>query len=594
MALLPDSKIEEIGNTANIVEVISNYISLKKVGRNYQGLCPFHSEKTPSFTVSEEKQIFHCFGCGIGGNVFSFLMRYHNISFVQAVRDLAKRYQIPLPDIRTSPHKRDEIDKTEIIYNLNEKVAAYYTYILNNHPESKPARAYLEKRGFPPDLTAFFGLGYALPNWDSLCRQLTQHNHPLPLAEEAGLVIQKKNGGYYDRFRNRIIFPIFDVSGRVIAFGGRVLDDTLPKYLNSPETPVYHKGNSLYGLHLARNEFRHKGRGFIVEGYFDFLSLYVHGIKNVVATLGTALTPNHIRILKGYAEEFIILFDSDQAGVNAALRSIPLFLKEGASAKVLILPSGHDPDTFIRAHGVEKFEHLADKAIPLTKFLLEKLTQKWGQSLEGKAQILREIRPAIQDITDPIKRSLYIAEIADSLKITEGLIEKALRWNSDIETQKALTNIRPTSGDTNSYLEKTIIEILLSYPQYLPIFLKEGGGKGLFKNEGLKYIFTHLKSIFEEDGAVDARQLLARVQDPAMESKIAAIMLDAPAYTGTEVESVVQDLLTKIHGRELHRQKKMLLGKIKEAERKKEYGIANNAAKELMEEHKKLLDRHKG
>lgn len=594
MALLPDSKIEEIGNTANIAEVIGNYVSLKKVGRNYQGLCPFHSEKTPSFTVSEEKQIFHCFGCGMGGNVFSFLMRYHNVSFVQAVRDLAKRYQIPLPDIRTSPHKQDEIDKTELIYNLNEKAAAYYTYILNNHPEAKPAIAYLEKRGFPPDLTALFGLGYALPNWDGLCRQLTRHNHPLPLAEEAGLVIQKKNGGYYDRFRNRIIFPIFDVSGRVIAFGGRVLDDTLPKYLNSPETPVYHKGNSLYGLHLARNEFRHKGRGFIVEGYFDFLSLYAYGIKNVVATLGTALTPNHIRILKGYAEEFIILFDSDQAGVNAALRSIPLFLKEGASAKVLILPSGHDPDTFIRAHGVEQFEHLADNATALTKFLLDKLTQKWGQSLEGKAQILREIRPAIQDITDPIKRSLYIAEIADSLKITEGLIEKALRWNSDMETQKALTNIRPTSGDTNSYLEKTIIEILLSYPQYLPIFLKEGGGEGLFKNEGLKHIFTHLKSIFEEDGAVDARQLLARVQDPAMESKIAAIMLDAPTYTGTEVESVVQDLLTKIHGRELQRQTKMLLGQIKEAERKKQYGIANNAAKELMEEHKKLLSRHKG
>ncbi|MDP2992134.1 MAG: CHC2 zinc finger domain-containing protein, partial [Deltaproteobacteria bacterium] len=169
MPLLPDSKIDEIGNTANIVEVISNYVSLKKVGRNYQGLCPFHSEKTPSFSVSEEKQIFHCFGCGMGGNVFSFLMRYHNISFVQAVRDLAKRYQIPLPDIWTSPHKRNETDKTELIYNLNEKAAAYYTYILNNHPEAKPAIAYLEKRGFPPDLTALFGLGYALPNWDGLC-----------------------------------------------------------------------------------------------------------------------------------------------------------------------------------------------------------------------------------------------------------------------------------------------------------------------------------------------------------------------------------------------------------------------------------------
>lgn len=585
--MLPDNKIDEIRNAANIVEVISNHVSLRKVGHNYQGLCPFHPEKTPSFTVSEDKQIFHCFGCGIGGNVFSFLMRYHNTSFIQAARDLAQRYHVPLPDISTSAPRRKGTDQTELIHRLNEKVAAYYAYILNNHPEAKSARDYLAKRGFPLDLAAFFGLGYALPNWDSLGRQLTQHNHPLSLAEEAGLVVRKKNGGYYDRFRNRIIFPIHDVSGKIIGFGGRVLDEALPKYLNSPETPVYHKSQTVYGLHLTKSELRAKGYGFIVEGYFDFLSLYIHGVKNVVATLGTALTPNHIRMLKGYAGEFIILFDSDQAGINAALRSIPIFLKEGVSAKVWVLPSGHDPDSFIRANRVAGFEQLMTEAVPLAQFLLDKLAQKWGRSLEGKTQILREIEPAVNSITDPIKRSLYMAEIAENLKISERLLEKVLQMRSDPEMEKALRNVTPVPGNID-YLEKTIIEILLLYPQYLPIFLKERG-KGFLESEDLKCIFTHLKDISETEGTTAVGQILTKIQNPPLESKIAAIMLNAPAYDQTEVESVVQDLLINIRKRKLDHQKKILLGQIEEADRKKEYGVANSAAQELLEEQKKLL-----
>ncbi len=592
MAIFPDSKIDEIRNTANIVEIINNYLPLRKVGRNYQGLCPFHSEKTPSFSVSEEKQIFRCFGCGTAGNVFSFLMRYHNISFVQAVKDLARRYQISLPDMPASSHKRNEIDKAELIYNLNEKAAAYYAYILNNLQEAQPAKDYLAKREFSADLAALFGLGYAPPDWDSLVRQLTQHSHSLSLAEQAGLVISKKNGGYYDRFRNRIIFPIFDISGKVCGFGGRVLDDSLPKYLNSPETPVYHKGKLLYGLHLAKNELRQKGFGLIVEGYFDLLSLYAKGIKNVVATMGTALTPNHIRILKGYAREFMILFDSDQAGVDAAVRSIPLFLKEGVSAKVVILPDGHDPDTFIRANSVDKFEQLMGKAVPVNKFLLDQLTEKWGTSLEGKTQILSEIAPVVNSITDPIRRSLYMSDIAKNLKISEGLVEKALQSKSDRENVETVTNTKPVLGNTNSYLEKTIVEILLLYPEYVPIFLKERG-VGFLESEDIKCIFTHLENIWEKEGTVDAGQLLARVQDPALESKIAAIVLDAPEYDRNEVELVVRDLLTEIRRQKLKHQREILLGQIEDAERKKQYDIASSAAKELLEEHKKLNRQYK-
>ncbi len=520
--------------------------------------------------------------------MFSFLTEYHRIPFDQAVRDLARKYQISLPEFQK--HSQETTSKAERIYEINSNVADYYADVLKTHREAQSARDYLSRRGLSADHSALFSLGYALPAWDGLCQHLARQNVPLSLAEEAGLAVRRKTGGggYYDRFRNRVMFPIFDLSGRVSGFGGRVLDDSLPKYLNSPETPVYHKGNCLYGLHLTRNELRGNGYGLIVEGYFDLVSLYLHGVKNVVATLGTALTSSHIRALKGYAEELVVLFDSDSAGVKAALRSIPLFLKEEVSARVMVLPAGHDPDTFIRSHSAEAFSRLVSSAEPLSTFLLQRLSQKCGKSIEGKTRLLNEIRPLVMNIVDPVQKALYVAEIAKYLDVSESLIEMQLRSSSATTTRSARVATGLVIDDANSYLERTIIEILLLHPQYIPALLEERG-EGFIESKQLECVFDYLKGIIEKEGTADAGALLSSIEDPALKGRLTAIMVSAPVHREAATERVVQDVLATIRRRKQEYRTTILRERIKEAERTKQHQLVT----ELLQEQRELLGHKK-
>lgn len=580
MVRFPESKIREIRNIANIVEVIGDYISLKKVGRDYQGLCPFHPDKTPSFKVSEEKSVFHCFGCGAGGDVFSFLTAYHKISFDQAVRDLAQKYHIVLPDHKSSQAS----SKSERLYELNEKISAYYVHNLKNHKEAESARAYLAGRGFSLEDSSCFDLGFALAGWDNLTRYLERNRIPLSLAEEAGLVVPKKSGGFYDRFRNRIVFPIRSTIGRIAGFGGRVLDDSLPKYLNSPETAVYHKSDTLYGLHLAKSELRKSGYGLIVEGYFDFLSLYQNGLKNVVATCGTALTPSHVRFLKGYAEEIVVVFDSDQAGIKAALRSIPIFLKEEVSAKVLVLPAGHDPDSFIRSHDPDEFENLIRSSVPITTFLLERLHDKCGSSVEGKGRLLNEIKPLVNTIADAARRSFFITEVAKKLDLHPEIAERSL--NSTRSLQEISSQVNPLLESANSYLDKTVMRIILLYPQYADIFVNERGD-GFSESEDLAGLFTHLEEALKKEGITDSTSLLGSIEDSGLKSRLAAVMLEAPAHEEHETEAMVQDALAAIRRKKLEYEKKSLLMQIEKAEGQRQ----SEVVMELLGQKQQLLTR---
>lgn len=580
MVRFPESKIREIRTIANIVEVIGDYISLKKVGRDYQGLCPFHPDKTPSFKVSEEKNVFHCFGCGAGGDVFSFLTAYHKISFDQAVRDLAQKYHIVLPDNKSSQAS----SKSERLYELNEKISAYYVHNLNNHKEAESARTYLAGRGFSLKDSSCFDLGFALAGWDNLTRYSERNRIPLSLAEEAGLVVPKKSGGFYDRFRNRIIFPIRSTIGRIAGFGGRVLDDSLPKYLNSPETAVYHKSDTLYGLHLAKSELRKSGYGLIVEGYFDFLSLYQNGLKNVVATCGTALTPSHVRFLKGYAEEIVVVFDSDQAGIKAALRSIPIFLKEEVSAKVLVLPSGDDPDSFIRSHDLEEFENLLRSSVPITTFLLERLHEKWGSSIEGKGRLLNEIKPLVNTLADPARRSFFITEVARKLDLHPDIAERSLKSTKSL--QEISSQVNPLLESANSYLDKTVMRIILLYPQYAEIFLDERGD-GFSESEDLAGLFTHLDEALKKEGIADSTSLLGSIEDSALKSRLAAVMLEAPAHEEHETEAMVEDALAAIRRKKLEYENKSLLMQIEKAEGQRQSAVVM----ELLGQKQELLTR---
>ncbi|MGD8982018.1 MAG: DNA primase, partial [Desulfobacterales bacterium] len=356
---IPEDKVLEIKNAADIVEVVSESVLLKKTGKNYVGLCPFHSEKTPSFTVSPQKQIFYCFGCAAGGNVFSFIMKRDGISFPEAARILSRQYGIDIPVQKMSKEQKRLRSEKENLLAVNKQAMDFFHNNLSIAPSGKQALLYLKKRGISQETIDTFKLGYAPEGWNNINYFFQKRKIPLDIVENVGLIVKRENkDGFYDRFRNRIIFPIFNVNMHVIGFGGRVLDDNLPKYLNSPETPIYNKSSSLYGLHRARQKCRETETVYIVEGYFDLLALHQNGFQNSVATLGTSITPDHVHILRniiGKDGRVVLVFDSDDAGMKAALRSLGIFMNAEVDASIMLLPSGHDPDSYLFEFGCESF-----------------------------------------------------------------------------------------------------------------------------------------------------------------------------------------------------------------------------------------------
>ncbi|MFH1980234.1 MAG: DNA primase [Pseudomonadota bacterium] len=496
--LIPEEKITEVKNAADIVDIIADAVVLKKAGKNYLGLCPFHSEKTPSFSVSPDRQIFHCFGCGTGGNVFTFIMKHQGLAFPDAVKSLANRFGIELPSERMSPGQRQEMSQREMLYKLNRMAMGFYSDCLKDSRMGRQATAYLQGRGFDTEAMAHFGLGYAPASWDQLVRFLKGRKVPSRIVEQSGLVVPRnQGGGHYDRFRDRVMFPIFDGAERVIGFGGRVIGDGQPKYMNSPETPVYSKGSSLYGINWARQSCRQLRQVFIVEGYLDLLSLHLGGVQNVVATLGTALTAQQIRALKGIVGSgtITLVFDSDDAGMKAAHRSLELFWQEhtnfgkgdvfsenDADTRILVLPAGHDPDSYIRQFGADAFWAEAEKAPGIIPFLCESAIARFGLSVEGKIRVVTELSAALAGIGDPVARSVYIRMIAERLGIDESAIISRLRQVSahrgrdgrakpgNAAALQALKPPVPAPGTARggNPLERMLVTMMIQFPEILP------------------------------------------------------------------------------------------------------------------------------
>jgi DNA primase len=474
---IPEDKISEIKNIVDIVDIISDIVLLKKVGRNYVGLCPFHTEKTPSFTVSPEKQIFYCFGCGTGGNVFNFLMNHDGLSFFETAKMLANRYGIEIPAQTMSPEQRRRISERESLLAANKQAMDFFKHSLLSDVEGKIALEYLKKRGIGEDTITIFNLGFAPAGWDSLINYFSKKNISRELVEKSGLIIKRKSkNGYYDRFRNRIIFPIFDVSKQVLGFGGRVMDDSLPKYLNSPETSVYNKSRSLYGLHIAKERCRASETVYIVEGYFDLLALHQHGILNSVATLGTSLTQGHVQILRGFVGKngrFILVYDSDAAGIKAAERSIKVFDKGYVNAQILVLPEGYDPDSYLFEFGYKSFMNTASKAKSIIAFLIDSAVKKHGLSIEGKIRIISDLKQPLAHINDSVERSLYIKELAEIIGIDEAAVMEKVRIVSGNKSIKANKELSDKMRDKNltlkgNRLERQIIAMMLQFPEILP------------------------------------------------------------------------------------------------------------------------------
>ena len=382
--LIPEDAIRSIRESCSIVDVISDYVSLKKTGINHRGLCPFHSEKTPSFFVNESRRTFYCFGCSEHGDVFAFLMKRENMSFMEAVRHLAQRCGISLPERRLSPQEAARLEEREELFAITAEAARIYAELLQKDPRAGRARQYLSERGISAGTIETFEIGFAPDAWDTLTGRLRAKGVSLEKAQEIGLLASRKDGGYYDRFRNRVIFPIRNSARQVIGFGGRIIDQGEPKYLNSPESSIYSKRGSLYGLPLASQHISRENRVLVVEGYLDAITLYQAGILNVVAALGTALSEQHIQLLRRYSQNIIMVFDADTAGENAMVRSLEPFLAAQLTPRFILLPTGEDPDSFVKHNGPEKFKDYMDNAGPVLDHVIEKTIQNHVTCRSGR------------------------------------------------------------------------------------------------------------------------------------------------------------------------------------------------------------------
>ena len=420
MGRIPQEVIDRILDRLDIVEVIGAYIQLKKAGRSFKACCPFHNEKTPSFVVSPDKQIYHCFGCSVGGNAINFVMKYENLEFPEAVRQLADKTGVEMPKYRREDSEENSLAAQ--LYEVNKLASSFYQNYLRSD-KGKKASGYLGKRGFTPSTLAEFSIGYSPDEWEAFRRYASSKKVHPSLLRKAGLTIPSEKGkGDYDRFRNRIIFPIFNERGSIVAFGGRVMDDSLPKYINSPETLIYSKSNILYGLNFSKKGIRDSGYAILVEGYLDVIIPFQGGVRNIVATSGTALTPRQVTMLKKYTDTAVMVFDSDQAGEAASLRGLDILIENGMKVRIATLPEGEDPDSFISKNGRDEFLRIIDAAKDLFEYKLDLLVEKLGvRDISG---IVDEMLPTIAKVESAVIQSDYLRKLAERL----GVHEASLRY----------------------------------------------------------------------------------------------------------------------------------------------------------------------
>ncbi len=567
-----EEKVSEVRLHSSILEVVSDYVNLKKTGRNYRGLCPFHSEKTPSFMVNEEKQIFHCFGCGQGGDVFTFLMKIGQFSFPQAVEELAKRYGVKLPSRELSPIQKKELAKRDLLFQINQAASEYYHDLLVHQKEGEEARRYLSERDIRDGILQEYRLGYSLDRWDGLVRYLQDKKLPLEMARELGLILPKKKEGWYDAFRGRVMFPVFDLYQRVVGFGGRIIKEGEPKYLNSPESAIYHKGEILYGLPVAKRHLPAKDQVLIVEGYFDLLTLHQQGFLQSIATLGTALTTDHIRALKRYTNNFITVFDGDSAGVQATLRSLPLFLEEEVWGEAVLLPKGEDPDGFLRKGNREIFERLVEKRVPLLDFFLEQRMKSGNRkSVEEKVKIAREGLALIRKIPEGIRRNFYLKGLAEKLDFQESLLHEML-GSIPKEAGKESGNLKSRSGkevfprseagETFSRLEEMIVSLMIHHAELIPMISEERVLED-FESPALRQIGVGLEDLFRRRGKLDLPEAMGAIGEDLQDKLCEFVFKGSPEG---DPKKMVEDCLRKIREGRFKREKRELLRRIRDAE----------------------------
>lgn len=542
---IPEDRIEEIRNRINIVDLVSEYITLKKAGRNYLGSCPFHKEKTPSFTVNAEKQIYHCFGCGEGGNAFSFLMKINNMTFPEAVRHLADKMGIVLPSREFTPEEKSRHDLRESLIRVNQLAAVFFAKTLRTAAGTR-GRGYLEKRGIRPDIVDTFRLGYAPEGWRGLRDHLQREKVALKHAEQAGLLVARGDGDGYDRFRGRLMFPIEDINGNVIAFGGRIIGEGEPKYLNSPESALYVKGRHLYGLARAKSAIRKDETLIIVEGYFDLLALWNAGISNVVATLGTALTREQVDLIRRYTGSVAVTFDTDAGGKAALERSMSLFLEKGLKARAVVLPDGKDPDEFVSRHGKDAFLEEIRRSRVLVDYYIDEVIGT-GRTLDERRDAWKAALPFIAGIADAVERGQFMRRVAERLGVDETLVRQEV---GRLETSQRQPEAPPAPRAASPIdpVELSLIQMMIESPARIPEIDRDNV-LACFASGALKSLGESIVEGHRRGQTVRLADFIDRVDNQTVRERLLEATVSAGSPDGALRDRIFDDTVRKIRQR---------------------------------------------
>lgn len=518
---IPESKLAEVAAAADIVQVISDHVELKKAGKDYRGLCPFHGDKDPSFYVSPQKGIFYCFGCGVGGSVFNFIMKVENTSFVEAVRMVARRYGVPFQ--LESGGRRDRDGKARLLKALE----AAHGYFIAKLRLNRSAADYLSSRGVSPQWVERLGLGYAPDSWDGLQDHLRKSEVELQDAVSAGVARPRTSGGYYDHFRSRIMIPIRDLNGQLVAFGGRIFGEGEPKYLNSPDTALFHKKNLLYGLDSAREAIRREGRVLIVEGYFDQISLRIRGMENTVAPLGTALGREQVRLVKRFTDNIITVFDGDEAGIRAVKRSIPLFLAEGVEPRCLILKEHKDPDEAVNSLGIDSFRSLLDTAVSMIDFLLDSLEAQYDfDTIRGRNLALEECLPVLREIADSKEGDYLIERFSFRIRVKEDRLRRMLSSGPGPSSRQNRSDSKKSLFDFPAD-ERNVVRGMLLRQDFIDRVIDSGVLKDL-EDGVLSSLAQEMVKFREQMGRFDPVSFSNSVEDAELASVVAGWLRPRP------------------------------------------------------------------
>jgi DNA primase len=554
MARIPEETIARIRDTADILDVVSGYVQLKRRGRNYFGLCPFHQEKTPSFSVNQQKQIFHCFGCGRGGNAITFIMELEKVDFVDAVQRLGERYGIPVELTGTTDPRRKAT--VQQILDLCELAAGIYQQNLRVS-EGEKVRAHLKQRGITEESQALFKIGYALPGWDNLWKAVAPRKFSREALNQSGLFSTSEKGTF-DRFRSRIMFPITNIAGRVVAFGGRVFESDDPaKYVNSPETPVYHKSEILYGLTLTRDKIRDQEKAIIVEGYLDLIQLHQASIRNIVAVSGTALTDRHAREIRKLTPNVFLAYDGDSAGVLAAIRGGYTLLRNGLDPRVVPIPADVDPDDWVQQEGPEPFLKATETAVPLLDFHLNRFQGDTTQAVDMR-RFLDEVLIELVQIRDPLVRELHLKRLAEITNLDERPIREALGRLPRIRPRDEQDESQPVKDQTiiePTRLHKAqmvLIRLAFQKDEQILNMLLDYAAAELFSHPALKKIWEVVVSILHQGQVPNPGSVMDQLASEQEQRVLSQILMseETPADETSDPSTLTLaiDCMTALHG----------------------------------------------